>query len=71
MNFNLKRPKRLGDEGEDDLIEFQEKFLQNKTNEQPAAKCVRKTLGDESPAKPAKEIKNYDCEFLGKSKLKQ
>ena len=38
--MNLKRPKRLQEEDEDDLLEFQRQFLQNKTD-QPAAKVVR------------------------------
>ena len=41
-SLHLKRPKRVNDEDEDDLIAFQENFLKNKTNEQPAAKCVKK-----------------------------
>lgn len=41
MNFGIKRPKRVGEEDEDELIRFQEEFLKNKSNEQPAAKVVR------------------------------
>ena len=40
-NLTLKRPKRINDEDEDDLLAFQEQFLKSKNNEQPSAKCVR------------------------------
>jgi hypothetical protein len=41
MSFNLKRPKRIGEENEDDLIRFQEEFLKNQSV-QPAATVVKK-----------------------------
>lgn len=55
MNYNLKRPKRIGEEDEDDLIKFQEEFLKNK-QDRPAATVVKKqakieTQTDEQPVK--------------------
>ena len=48
MSFNLKRPKRIGEESEDDLIRFQEEFLKNKSV-QPAATVIKKNkLTDEN-----------------------
>ena len=41
MSLNLKRPKRIGEEDEEDLIRFQEEFLKNKA-QQPAAKVIKK-----------------------------
>jgi hypothetical protein len=40
MEYHLKRPKRAGEEDEDDLLAFQEAFLKNKS-EQPAAKVIK------------------------------
>jgi hypothetical protein len=40
MDYHLKRPKRVGEEDEDDLLAFQEAFLKNKS-EQPAAKVIK------------------------------
>ena len=40
MEYNLKRPKRIGEEDEDDLLVFQEQFLKNKS-EKPAAKVIK------------------------------
>jgi hypothetical protein len=38
----IKRPKRIGDEEtEDELLKFQEEFLRNKKDSQPAAKVYR------------------------------
>lgn len=48
MSLNLKRPKRINEEDEDDLLRFQEEFLKNKSNQQPAAKVIRKTNADDS-----------------------
>ncbi len=75
MNYNLRRPKRISQEDEDDLIEFQEKFLQNKNNEQPAAKCIRTQVNenqvpklsafiDLSNLKKEQEQTNIDCSYL-------
>ncbi len=41
-SLHLKRPKRFDKEDEDELIAFQESFLKNQSNEQPAAKCIKK-----------------------------
>ena len=38
--MNVKRPKRLNEEDEDDLMQFQNEFL--KLNQQPSAKVVKK-----------------------------
>lgn len=46
--MNVKRPKRLNEETEDDLMEFQENFL--KQNLQPSAKLVRKVASAETNA---------------------
>ncbi len=63
-NLHLKRPKRVNDEDEDDLIAFQENFLKNKTNEQPAAKCIKKQKPpvDESAQKNATK-KEINCKI--------
>jgi len=64
MSFNLKRPKRIGEEDEEDLIRFQEEFLKNKSV-QPAATVVKKNKttdektaenGQKSQPKPRVEI---------------
>lgn len=50
MEYNLKRPKRINEEDEDELLRFQEEFLKNKSSQQPAAKVVKRetTVIDES-----------------------
>lgn len=56
MSFNLKRPKRIGEENEDDLIRFQEEFLKNQSV-QPAATVVKKNkLTDEN--NPINNVQN-------------
>ena len=66
--LNLKRPQRIGQEDEDELLAFQEQFLKikNASNDQPAAKCVRKYPESEkstSSEEMSKEKeKNYDLE---------
>ena len=72
MSFNLKRPKRLGEENEDDLIQFQEEFLKNKSV-QPAATVIKKTKpseilpdvkeADESRTRTAKQKIEIDCKI--------
>lgn len=70
--LNLKRPQRIGQEDEDELLAFQEQFLKNKkaANDQPAAKCVRKYPEEVKPTtseEQSKEsAKNYDleCNFI-------
>lgn len=42
MEYNLKRPKRINEEDEDELLRFQEEFLKNKSSQQPAAKVVKR-----------------------------
>jgi hypothetical protein len=72
MNYNLKRPKRIGEEDEDDLIKFQEEFLKNK-QDRPAATVVKKqpkieTQNDEQPPKENVEEKRarveIDCNYI-------
>ncbi|CAF0788208.1 unnamed protein product [Brachionus calyciflorus] len=53
MNSNLKRPKGLSEEDEDELFRFQEEFLRNKTS-QPAAKVVRVTRENQEETKSFK-----------------
>ncbi len=53
MNYNLKRPKRIGEEDEDDLLAFQEEFLKSKS-EQPAAKVIRVKKEDNAQTNPHK-----------------
>ena len=68
MSFNLKRPKRLGEEDEEDLIRFQEEFLKNKSV-QPAATVVKKNkLTYEKPENNAQKSRpkqkvEIDCKF--------
>ena len=59
MSFNLKRPKRLGEENEDDLIRFQEEFLKNKSD-QPAATVIKKhkTTENETNSAPESNMNN-------------
>jgi hypothetical protein len=56
MEYHLKRPKRVGEEDEDDLLAFQEAFLKNKS-EQPAAKVIKT-----SQAKASDEEQNENKE---------
>lgn len=44
--FNLKRPKRVSEEDEDDLLAFQEQFLKSRVD-QPAAKVVKVSQNEE------------------------
>jgi hypothetical protein len=46
--MNIKRPKRINEEDEDDLMVIQQEFLKQKV--QPSVKLVKKQA-DESPAK--------------------
>ena len=62
MEFNLKRPKRVGEESEEDLIKFQEDFLKNKLG-QPAAKVV-KTYETCAEKKIDEQKLQVDCTFL-------
>jgi hypothetical protein len=69
MSFNLKRPKRLGEEDEEDLIRFQEEFLKNKSV-QPAATVVKKNKPtDEKPennvqkSRPKQKVE-IDCKLI-------
>ncbi|RNA07214.1 RNA polymerase II-associated 1 [Brachionus plicatilis] len=52
MSVNLKRPKGIGEEDEDELFKFQEEFLRQKSL-QPSAKVVKLTnkvqVGEEKP----------------------
>lgn len=60
-SLNLKRPKRLNEEGEDDLIAFQENFLKTQANSAPAAKCVKVYPEAENKnAKPAADDKENE-----------
>jgi hypothetical protein len=61
MEINLKRPKRVGEESEEDLLKFQEDFLKNKLG-QPAAKVV-KTYENDSGKKSEEKKLQVDCEF--------
>ena len=63
MEFNLKRPKRIDEEDEDDLIRFQEEFLKNKSSEQPAAKVIRRNEDNEKSSQPIKAPNKFqiDC----------
>lgn len=54
MSLTLKRPKRIGEEDEEDLIRFQEEFLRNK-NEQPAAKVIKKQQKSEDTIENEKQ----------------
>jgi hypothetical protein len=38
--MNVKRPKRINEEDEDDLLQFQEEFLKQK--QQPSVKLIKK-----------------------------
>jgi hypothetical protein len=64
-SLNLKRPKRLNEENEEDLIAFQESFLKNQGNSAPAAKCVKVYPEQENKnVKPTADIENErvtDC----------
>jgi hypothetical protein len=40
MEYTLKRPQRIADEDEDDILAFQEEFLRKKS-EIPAAKVIK------------------------------
>ena len=64
MNSNIKRPKRIDQENEDDLLAFQEEFLRSKSQEQPAAKVVRMNPAEPAAAtvKASKEPSKFDCE---------
>jgi len=62
MEFNLKRPKRVGEESEEDLLKFQEDFLKNKLG-QPAAKVV-KTYETGGEKKVEENKFQIDCNFL-------
>ena len=45
MSLHLKRPKRINEEDEDDLLKFQEEFLKNKAQiGEPAAKVIRNPI---------------------------
>lgn len=67
MNYNLKRPKRIDEESEEDLLKFQEEFLKNrKSTDVPAAKVIKKKDSDNVQSTQAtrknitKKIE-YDC----------
>ena len=67
MNSNIKRPKRIDQENEDDLLAFQEEFLKGKSQDQPAAKVIRMNSTSSSAQKETngreKASSNYDCKF--------
>jgi hypothetical protein len=55
MSFHVKRPKRLGEENEDDLMRFQEEFLKNKST-QPAATVVKKQKQAENESNSMEDL---------------
>lgn len=66
MSFSLKRPKRIDEEDEDELMRFQEEFLKNKSIEQPAAKVIRCSDVSQNDTSTSKNTKKpvqtqFDC----------
>ena len=69
MNTNFKRPKRIDQENEDDLLAFQEEFLKNRAGQDPpAAKVIRMNSSSTAPQETKTQKKTateFDCKSLG------
>lgn len=66
MNSNLKRPKGIGEEDEEELFKFQEEFLRQKST-QPSAKVVKLSKNEKITNLPdqAKNSKpKIDCKKI-------
>ena len=58
--MNIKRPRRVHEEDEDELMEFQEQFLRD--SQQPSVKLVRKTP-ESTTINPISEVVEKKVKF--------
>lgn len=59
--MNVKRPRRVHEEDEDELMEFQEQFLRE--SQQPSVKIVRKQHESTTKSNPAPENTKEKVKF--------